>query len=428
MGSLPGHGYLNLRKSFINTLNLSDLLPTTSVWPGAEKNLCPLYPKDSPVLFYGATTGYSPFRVSLHVGDVGHTLILGPTGSGKSTLLSFIIAQHFRYPNAQVFCFDKGYSTYVLTKACGGEHYDIAGDKSDLAFCPLAEINHATERFWAQDWVETLLELQGIKISPRVRQDIHIALELLADSKSKTMTDFINTVQSLEIREALTPYSLSGSMGKLLDASEDGFKQSKFQVFEMEHLMAMGERNVAPILTYLFHRIEKNLDGSPTIIILDESWIFISHPVFRDKIKEWLKVMRKNNTAVIFATQSLSDIAKSSIRDVIYESCPTKILLPNAEAANEISRKEYERIGLNSRQIELIKMSIPKRHYYYLSPNGRRLFELGLGAVAKAFTACSGKEGIKKAEILINQHGEKWPAKWLEHHNLDDWAEAWLSL
>jgi type IV secretion system protein VirB4 len=425
LGSLPGHGYPNIRKSIIHTMNLADLLPTTSIWPGLEHNPCPFYAQNSPPLFYGATTGYSPFRVSLHVGDVGHTLILGPTGSGKSTLLSFIIAQHFRYKNAQVFCFDKGYSAYVLAKACGGEHYAIAGEKSTLAFCPLASIENESERFWAKDWIETLLELQGIAITPNYRQKIHQAIELLSKSSSKTMTDFVNTLQDIELREALSPYTLAGSMGSLLDAQSDGLNKSKFQVFEMEHLMQLGEKNVAPVLTYLFHKIEKNLDGSPTLIILDESWLFISHPIFRNKIREWLKVLRKNNTAVIFATQSISDIAKSPIRDVIYESCPTKILLPNMEATNEVSREEYKRIGLNDRQTELIKTSIPKRHYYYTSPYGKRLFELGLGNVAKTFVTASSKEQIKLVDSLIETYGESWPAEWLKYNGHAEWAEAW---
>ncbi|KIE05250.1 Conjugal transfer protein TrbE [Candidatus Jidaibacter acanthamoeba] len=428
LGSIPGHGYLNVRKSFVNTLNLSDLLPITSVWSGLEYNPNRLYPANSPVLFYSTTAGCTPFRVSLHVEDVGHTLILGATGSGKSTLLSFIIAQHFRYKNAKVFCFDKGYSSFVLAKACGGEHYDIAGDESDLAFYPLAEIDQATERFWAQDWLESLVELQGVKITPQLRQSIHIALDLLANTKSRTITDFINTIQSLEIREALTTYSLAGSMGRLLDANNEGLNKERFQVFEMEHLMALGEKNVAPVLTYLFHKVEKNLDGSPTLIVLDESWMFISHPLFRDRIKEWLKVMRKNNVAVIFATQSLSDIANSVIKDVIYESCPIKILLPNPEAGNEISKTEYEKIGLNSREIDIIKTAIPKRHYYYTSPYGKRLFELGLGGVAKAFVASSGKEDVKKAKLLIKQYGNEWPVQWLREHRLDDWAQGWLTL
>jgi type IV secretion system protein VirB4 len=429
LGSLPGHGYHNVRRSIINTLNLSDLLPTTAIWLGLKYNICPFYPKNSAPLFYAATTGYSPFRVSLHVGDVGHTLIVGPTGSGKSTLVSFIMAQHFRYDTAQVFCFDKGYSSFILSQACGGDHYDIGN--SHFAFCPLANVDQPNEKIWAENWLETLLELQGVKVTPNHRQKIHNAIELLANSSSRTLTDFVSTLQDLELREALVPYTLAGAMGKLFDAKSDNLNLScnnTFQVFEMEHLMALGERNIVPVLDYLFHKIEANLDGSPSLIVLDEAWLFVSHPTFKNKIKEWLKVLRKKNTAVIFATQSIADISNSPIREVIYESCPTKILLPNPEAGHEICIEEYRRMGLNNQQIDIIKTAIPKRHYYYVSPLGKRLFELGLGPVAKAFVSVSDQENIKLAKSYMGQYEQSWPSQWLKAKVSEEWEQAWLSV
>ena len=135
-----------------------------------------------------------------------------------------------------------------------------------------------------------------------------------------------------EIKDALHHYTVDGPMGQLLDAEEDGLALGAFQTFEVEELMNMGERNLVPVLTYLFRRIEKRLTGAPSLIILDEAWIMLGHPVFRSKIREWLKVLRKANCAVVLATQSLSDAARSGILDVLIESCPTKIFLPNEEA------------------------------------------------------------------------------------------------
>src|SRR5204862_430931 len=97
-------------------------------------------------------------------------LILGPTGSGKSTLVGLLIAQFFRYPDAQVFLFDKDYSAYVLAHACGAEYYDIAGDdERGLAFTPLAAIDRSHERRWAQEWIGVLLGLQGVTPTPAQR-------------------------------------------------------------------------------------------------------------------------------------------------------------------------------------------------------------------------------------------------------------------
>ena len=142
LGSLPGHGHQNVRKPLLHTLNLADLMPLTSIWPGLEQHPCPYYPPGSPSLCYAATAGATPFRLNLHVSDVGHTLVLGPTGSGKSTLIGLLMAQFFRYPGAQVFLFDKDYSSYVLAHACGAEYYDILGESErPLSFYPLAELD-----------------------------------------------------------------------------------------------------------------------------------------------------------------------------------------------------------------------------------------------------------------------------------------------
>ena len=221
LGSLPGHGYRNVRRPLIHTRNLADLMPTTNVWPGEEINPCPFYPENSPPLCYAATTGGTPFRLNLHVGDVGHTLIFGPTGSGKSTLLGILIAQFFRYPDAQVFCFDKGLSAFVLTKAAGGDHYDLG--ESEISFCPLASVNDDNERMWAQDWLETLLNLQGVTLLPQHRKAIWRALQLLGDSRSdaRTITDLVRLLQDQTLRDGLDFYSLHGPMGRFLDADSE---------------------------------------------------------------------------------------------------------------------------------------------------------------------------------------------------------------
>ena len=141
---------------------------------------------------------------------------------------------------------------------------------------------------------------------------------------------------------------------------------------------------VAPVLTYLFHRLEARFDGRPTLLILDEAWLFLDDPLFAALIREWLKTLRKKNVAVVFATQSLADIETSTIAPALIESCPSRIFLPNDRAIEPQSRAVYERFGLNDRQIDLIARAFPKRDYYYQSQRGNRLFELGLGQVGLA--------------------------------------------
>jgi len=428
LGSLPGHGYQNIRKPLLHTLNLSDLLPLTSMWPGLEQHPCPYYPPGSSSLCYAATAGATPFRLNLHVSDVGHTLILGPTGSGKSTLVGLLIAQFFRYPDAQVFLFDKDYSAYVLAHACGAEYYDIAGDdERGLAFTPLAAIDRSHERRWAQEWIEVLLDLQGVTPTPAQRAALWRALELLSESPSRTMTDFVHTLQDQELREALAHYTLSGPLGHLLDAQSEDLGQGRLQVFEMSHLMALGQKHLVPILLYLFHRVEQRLEeGTPSLLIVEEAWVTALHSLFGATVESWLRTLRKKNAAVVFVSQSVADVVNSPRHDIILESCPTKILLPNPEAESDHVRRLYTGIGLNRRQIQILATALPKRQYYVLSPLGRRLISLGLGPAALSFVGMAGREAIVQVKEQMTAHGRQWPAIWLSARGLDAAARAWI--
>lgn len=424
-GSLPGVSYANIREPLINTRTLADLIPLNSVWSGSPTAPCPFYPPGSPPLMQVAS-GSTPFRLNLHVNDVGHTLIFGPTGSGKSTLLALIAAQFRRYADAQVFAFDKGGSMLPLTLGLNGDHYQIGGDFASsaegegrgLAFCPLAELSTDGDRAWASEWIEILVALQGVTLTPDYRNAISRQIGLMAESRGRSLSDFVSGVQMREIKDALHHYTVDGPMGQLLDAEEDGLALGAFQCFEIEELMNMGERNLVPVLTYLFRRIEKRLTGAPSLIILDEAWLMLGHPVFRDKIREWLKVLRKANCAVVLATQSISDAERSGIIDVLKESCPTKICLPNGAAREPGTREFYERIGFNERQIEIVATALPKREYYVVSPEGRRLFDMALGPVALSFVGASGKEDLKRIRALHSEHGATWPCPWLQQRGI----------
>lgn len=423
LGSLPGNWYCNIREPLINTNNLADLIPLNSVWSGDPVAPCPFYPQDSPPLIQVAS-GSTPFRLNLHVDDVGHTLIFGPTGSGKSTLLALIAAQFRRYEHAQIFAFDKGNSLLPLTLAAGGDHYEIGSDEKGraLAFCPLSELSTDEDRAWATEWIEMLVALQGVTITPDLRNAIARQIRLMASAPGRSLSDFVSGVQLREIKDALHHYTVDGQMGQLLDAEHDGLSLRSLQCFEIEQLMNMGERNLVPVLTYLFRRIEKRLDGSPSLILLDEAWLMLGHPVFRDKIREWLKVLRKANCAVVLATQSISDAERSGIIDVLKESCLTKICLPNGAAREPGTRAFYERIGFNERQIEIVSMATPKREYYVVTPEGRRLFDMSLGPFALSFVGASGKEDLKRIRELRSEHGRDWPTQWLKTRGVQDAA------
>ena len=404
LSSLPGHAYANVRQPLVHTLNLAHMMPLSSVWAGPSRN----DHLDGPPLLIASATGSTPFRLSTHIGDVGHMIVAGPTGAGKSVLLALLALQFRRYPDAQVYVFDKGYSARAAILAMGGQHHALGmarGDDAALAFQPLRNIDDAADRSWAAEWIAALLIHERLTVTPEVKDSIWAALASLAAAprEERTMTGFVLLLQANALRTALAPYTLDGPYGRLLDAADEGFALADVQCFETEALLGQSGA-VAPVLTYLFHRLEARFDGRPTLLILDEAWIFLDHPLFAARIREWLKTLRKRNVAVVFATQSLADIAASPIAPAIIESCPQRILLPNDRAIEPQSRAIYEAFGLNDRQIEIISRSTPKRQYYLQSARGNRLFELGLGPVALALCAASDPASQKRIDTILGEH------------------------
>jgi len=418
LGSLPGHVYANVRQPLVHTLNLAHLMPLSAVWAGPVRNAH----LDAPPLLYAETSGSTPFRLSTHVGDVGHMLIVGPTGAGKSVLLSLIAMQFRRYAGAQVYLFDKGNSARAAVLAMGGEHHALGADGS-LAFQPLRNIDDPATRSWAAEWIGALLAHEKLTVTPEVKEAVWSALNNLASAPAaeRTLTGLTVLLQSNPIKAALQPYTLDGPFGRLLDAANDRLALSDVQCFETEELMHQAGV-VLPVLTYLFHRLEERFDGRPTLLILDEAWVFLDNPLFAARIREWLKVLRKKNVSVIFATQSLADIADSSIAPAIIESCPQRIFLPNDRAVEPQARAAYERFGLNERQIELIARATPKRHYYLQSRRGNRLFELGLGPIALALCGASDPAAQTLIDAILAEHGPgDFAARFLSARGLD-WA------
>ncbi|RUU11681.1 conjugal transfer protein TrbE, partial [Mesorhizobium sp. USDA-HM6] len=362
LGSLPGHAYANVRQPPISTLNLAHMIPLSAVWAGPERDEHLV----SPPLLYGKTEGSTPFRLVLHVGDVGHTLVVGPTGAGKSVLLALMALQFRRYQHSQVFAFDFGGSIRAAALAMGGDWHDLGGGLTEgadasVSLQPLARVHDTYERAWAADWVLAILTREGIQITPETKEHIWSALTSLASApvEERTITGLSVLLQANSLKQAIRPYCIGGAYGRMLDAETEHLGHASVQAFEIEGLVGTG---AAPaVLSYLFHRIADRLDGCPTLIIIDEGWLALDDEGFAVQLREWLKTLRKKNAGVVFATQSLSDIDNSAIAPAIVESCPTRLLLPNERAIEPQITAIYRRFGLNDRQIEILARATPKR-------------------------------------------------------------------
>jgi type IV secretion system protein VirB4 len=359
LGTIPGHAYANVRQPPLSTLNLVHIAPMSAVWAGPDRNVH----LDGPPLLVARTAGATPFRLSTHVGDVGHTLIVGPTGAGKSVLLAIMALQFRRYAGAQVFAFDFGASIRAAALGQGGSFHDLGGVLTGragaIALQPLARIDDPAERAWALDWLVAIFTRQGLAMTPAVRDRVWTALASLASAPvaERTLTGLIAVLSSRELKEGLAPFALGGPWGVLLDSDHETPGADDVQAFETEGLL--GTAAAPAVLAYLFHRIARRLDGRPTLIVVDEAWLALNDAAFGAQLETWLGTVRKKNGSVVLTTLSLGNVEKSPIAEAIAELCLTRIFLPNAWALDPQGAAAYRRFGFNERQLEMIARAIP---------------------------------------------------------------------
>ncbi|WP_127903548.1 hypothetical protein [Solirhodobacter olei] len=403
---LPGHRKENVRRGVLSAKNFADLIPIGSVWAGEPQNPCNKFPAGSPALLRARSRTGEPYFFNLHSKDVGHTLIFGPTGAGKSVLLGLIASNFLKYSGAQVFAFDKGRSMQALCLAVGGEHHLLGEEGAGLA--PMRAIG-TLGRSWAEEWMQTLVRLGGVELTPARRREITSALAIFGGVEGDGMATFATMVQDDDVKGALAPYLTGGAYDGLLNATEDSIRLAGFTVFETEKLFEVNEAIGLLTIDYLFRMIDKRLDGRPTLIMLDEAWSYLGHDVFRARIKQWLRELRKRNASVVIATQFIGDAVNSELSGALLQSCRTRIFLPDPAAKSRESLAFYQALGLAEAQIDLVAGMQEKRDYYVIKPEGRRIVDFAIQPRALALLGATDAEDSALAlEMARSGDGQWW--------------------
>ena len=423
ISSLPGQMHKDTRQNHISTANLAHFLPLGAPFLGLEHNpSVDMFPPNTPPLFYASTAGRAVFKFHTHTEkDVGHALFAGPNGTGKSTFLGLGMAQWCRYPNSQVFAFDKKKTLYILTRAVGGDYYDLGmTGRSSIRLCPLSLIDTPADREQASNWLSVACQQNGLEIKSHHLNSINNALDRMAHSPSqRSLTDFQMQVDNHDIKETIEYYTLKGASGGLLDGKTDNLSISRFSVFEMEELYSSSPELMNAVMLYIIGRIRKRLTARvPTLITIDEFREALKHPVMLRAVDNFLNEGRKLNTAVWLALQDLEVAEESKLGAAIFQQCMTKIFLPNPLAIEPRGKKAYSACGLNDSDIEIIAQSQGKRDYYVTSREGKRNVTLDVGKVALAFFSSSNEEDRLMVDKMIAKNPQSWQADWLRYKGL----------
>ena len=410
LSALPGHPEVNTRRAILRARAMADLMPVRSIWRGDATCPSPRLPTGTPALLEARARTGEHVHVNLHHGDLGHTLVFGPTGAGKSVLLGRIVAAWLRYPDAQVIHFDRQRSIAHACAAMGGTFLE-PGVPGSSGISPFAHLDRLGVS-WGLSWLSALAEDGlGRRPSPDEAAELRGAVEALAGTGRPKLRAVWEIVQSRELRQVLDAWNEGPEAGMFDhdDADVGGaLAASAFTVFETHTLFESRPAVLKLSVDYIFAEVARRFDGRPTLVVLDEAWSFFGHPLWTDRIRSWLKEGRKLNVAVLMATQSVADAARSALTEDLLESCPTKLFLANPEATTRASREHYDALSLDPAQIDLVARIAPKSEIYLVQPGGRRVISLPMGPAALSILGRTGADDSARALKLAAINPDFW--------------------
>jgi len=405
LSTLPGHRKQNVRRGIVSSINFADLIPISSIWSGLPINPCNKFPSNSPALLRAKSASGEPYFFNLHSRDVGHTMVFGATGAGKSVLLGLIASNFMKYPNAQVFVFDKMHSMYALTRAIGGTHIELGPDEAGLNPLGALPVLGTT---WGLDWVRKICELSNVEVTTDMDREITKALQTLDPNSAAPLEELYAEIQEENVKSALAAFIKGGAYDGIVNAPKDNLKLSNFTVFEADKLIDAGESVCVAVLDYLFEMIEHRLKGAPSLIVLDEAWSFIGHPLFAKRIEKWLRELRKSNTSLLLATQFAGDAVNTEMADALLQNCKTRIFLPDPDAKNSKITDKYLELGLSHAQIDILTQMKPAQDYYVIKPEGRRIVNFCLGPRALSILGATDIDDSTRIKRLWEQDPDTW--------------------
>src|SRR3984885_4779651 len=352
LAAVPGNHAFNLRSLYLLNTNYADFSFLFTLHCGEPRN-AHLRQEYLAVL---ETNHHTPYYLNLHYRDVAHTMILGRTGAGKSFLLNFLITNLQKY-DPHTFIFDLGGSFESLTQLFGGSYIRVGLESDNFKINPFSLPPTKENLDFLALFLKVLMQSQRAgELDPATERDLYHQIENLyaVDPALRTLGVLANTLGH-DLAGRLAKWTRGGQFGFLFDNAEDTISFSSFQSFDFQRMGGYPEL-LEPLLFYILHRANTVISDRETSSVfkaffIDEAWVFLKNPSIQRYVVEALKTWRKHNAAMVLSTQSLDELKRSDILDVIIESCATKIFLANPDMDRDLYRRQFH---LNENEVELI--------------------------------------------------------------------------
>lgn len=363
------------------------------------------------------TTAAGPYHFNFHRGDLGNFTVIGPSGSGKTVIVNFLLAQARRF-NPRIVFFDKDRGAELFIRAIGGV-YDVLRPGTPSRLNPLQMADSAENRRFLMQWVAQLAGSDGRTLGPDELRQIKEAVDasFAAPPAFRRLRTFVELLRgghrptADDLYSCMRPWWGDGEHAWLFDNAEDAVDLSNHAVgFDMTRILDDPMLRT-PAMMYLFQRVDERLDGTPSIIVVDEGWKALDDEIFVQRIRDWEKTIRKRNGIVGFVTQNAEDALSSRISSAIVEQTATQIFTANPKAALEDYVTGF---GLTRHELDLVR-NLPDSSRCFLVKHGNEsvVARLNLTGEDDLLTVLSGRErSVRLFDEIRSRTGDD-PALWL---------------
>ncbi len=376
------------------------------------------------------THAHSPYYFSLHASDprdpdggsrkdTGHTFICGPTGSGKTVFIGFLVSMLSARGVTQII-FDKDRGLEILVRALGGEYVplengvatglnplQLEATAGNVEFMKawLAMLARGSRTLGAAELIELEQALRGVLALPVASR----RLSRLIEFTDATRIDGVHANLSRWCESSGGEYAwvfdnpVDTVVPRISGGALVGFDVTHF----LNHEVIRG-----PLNRYLFHLVERLLDGRQLVCWVDEFSNALDDPDFQGFADNAPQTWRKLNGVLCAATQTAGSVLDSPIARTIVEQTATKVFFPNPDAN---VRDYVEGFGLTQREFHLVREQMDPGSRSFLVKQGHAsvVCQLDLKGFEEELRVISGrKRSVGQMQAAIDAAGPD-PQQWL---------------
>ena len=352
--------------------------------------------------------------------DLGNILFTGPSGSGKTGLLGSTCLMASRQ-GARVVIVDKDCGLAPMVLAANGS-YLVLPNAEPTGLAPLraltdspADIDYLTKL------VRLLITADGLgEMTPdeddRLMRAVIRQMQLPPDMREMAgVAVALGQSTNAGARARLRKWCWGQRLGWAVDCREDLLDTTRQMIGYDTTDILKNEEVVGPVLSYIFYRTRKLIDGTPIVLAIDEMWHAAQNASFSEDNNDQLKTIRKNEGVVALSTQSPHDVLQNKFAHTMLQQIPTKAFFADQDA----SRKDLVEGGFNLTEAEFeavgTKLGTMKHAFLLKRPGGSTICRFDLSRRPDQIAVISGRKSTYELAVRLRKRYGPAPELWVPH-------------